>query len=133
MTFFGASTGDLLVVGAPSGISAPFSTLPPATVHLRSTALSVPPATSARAYRAAIDTPLGQKNHQKWCLSPGSMDLCNLSLFWRCTRTTLLTKRQIRRSESRSEEITAVQASTRLHAPPEGSARLPTRSHAPPW
>jgi hypothetical protein len=61
--------------------------------------------------------PLGQKNHQKWCLSPGSVDLCNLSLFRRCTRTTLLTKRQIRRSESRSEEITAVQASTRLHAP----------------
>jgi hypothetical protein len=134
MTFFGAPTGDLLVVGAPSGIPAPFLTLPPATVHLRPTAPSVPPATFARAYRAAIDTPLSQKNHQKWCLSPESVDLCNLSLFRHCTCTTLLTKRQIRRSESRSEEITAVQASTRLHAPPEGSARLPTRfmrSHAP--
>jgi hypothetical protein len=136
MTFFGALTGDLLVVGAPSGILAPFPALPPAAAHLRLTTPSVPPATSARAYRAATDTPLGQKNHQKWCLSPGLVDLCNLSLFRRCTHTTLLTKRQIRRSESRSEEITAVQASTRLHAPPEGSARLPTRftrSHAPPW
>jgi hypothetical protein len=183
MTFLGALTGDLLVVGAPSGIPAPFPALLPAAAlfrptapsmrysrssfrrsfrrppfsgrprrqcgipalplallptaaHLRPTAPSVPPATSARAYRAATDTPLGQKNHQKWCLSPGSVDLCNLSLFRRCTRTTLLTKRQIRRSESRSEEITAVQASTRIHAPPEGSARLATRftrSHAPPW
>jgi hypothetical protein len=127
MTFFGAPTGNLLVVGTPSGIPAPFPTLPLATVHLRPTAPSVPPATSARAYRAAIDTPLGQKNHQKWCLSPGSVDLCNLSLFRHCTCTMLLTKRQIRRSESRFEEITAVQASTRLNAPPEGSARLPPR------
>jgi hypothetical protein len=118
------------------GIPALPLALLPTAAHLRPTAPPIPPATSARAYRAATDTPLGQKNHQKWCLSPGSVDLCNLSLFRRCTRTTLLTKRQIRRSESRSEEITAVQASTRLHAPPEGSARLPTRftrSHVPPW
>jgi hypothetical protein len=117
------------------GIPALPLALLPTAAHLRPTAPPIPPATSARAYRAATDTPLGQRNHQKWCLSPGSVDLCNLSLFRRCTRTTLLTKRQIRRSESRSEEITAVQASTRLHAPPEGSARLPTRftrSHAPP-
>jgi hypothetical protein len=116
------------------GIPALPLALLPTAAHLRPTAPPIPPATSARAYRAATDTPLGQRNHQKWCLSPGSVDLCNLSLFRRCTRTTLLTKRQIRRSESRSEEITAVQASTRLHAPPEGSARLPTRftrSHAP--
>jgi hypothetical protein len=110
----------------------------PMAAHLRPTAPPIPSATSARAYRAATDTPLGQKNHQKWCLSPGSVDLCNLSLFRRCTRTTLLTKRQIRRSESRSEEITAVQASTSLHAPPEGSAfcqrasRAPTRLHGDP-
>jgi hypothetical protein len=96
--------------------------------HLWPTAPPIPPATSARAYRATTDTHLGQENHQKWCFSPGSVDLCNLSLFRRCTRTTLLPKRQIRRFESRSEEITAVQASTRLHAPPEGSACLPTRS-----
>jgi hypothetical protein len=136
MTFFGAPPGDLLVVGTPSGIPTPFLVLPLAIAHLRPIALSVPLATSARAYRAATDTPLGQKNHQKWCLSPISVDLCNFRLFRRCTRTTLLPKRQIRRSESRSEEIIAVQASTRLHAPPEGSACLParfTRSHALPW
>jgi hypothetical protein len=136
MTFFGAPTGDLLVVSASSGIPTPFPALPPAVAHLRQTAPSVPPRTSARAYRTTADTPLGQKNHQKWCLSPGSVDLCNLSIFRRCTRTTLLPKRQIRGSEFRSEEITAVQASTRLHAPPEGFAYLPThftRTHAPPW
>ena len=38
-----------------------------------------PPATSARASRAVTETPLDQKNHQKWCLSPGSEDMCNLS------------------------------------------------------
>jgi hypothetical protein len=114
MTFFGAPTSDLLVVGAPSGIPAPFPALPPTVAHFRPIAPSVPPATFARAYRAATDALLGQKNHQKWCLNPGSVDLCNLSLFWRCTCTMLLPKRQIRRSKSRSEEITAVQASTHL-------------------
>jgi hypothetical protein len=141
------------------GIPALPLALLPMAAHLRPTAPPIPPATSARVYRAATDTPLGQKNHQKWCLSPGSVDLCNLSLFRCCTRTTLLTKRQIRRSESRSEEITAVQASTRpqkdlpfanaLHALPRASmvihalpralepiCPLPTRftrPHAPPW
>jgi hypothetical protein len=120
------------------GIPALPLALLPMAAHLRPTAPPIPPATSARAYRAATNTPLGQKNHQKWCLSPGSVDLCNLSLFRRCTRTMLLTKRQIKRFESRSEEITAVQASTRLHAPPEGSAvcqrasRAPTRLHGDP-
>jgi hypothetical protein len=135
MTFFGAPTGDLLVVGAPSGIPTPFPALPPTAAHLRLTAPSVPPATSTRAYRTATDTPLGQKNHQKWYLSPGSVDLCNLSLFWRCTRTTLLPKRQIRRSESRSEEITAVQASTRLQKDLpvcQRASRAPTRRHGDP-
>jgi hypothetical protein len=89
-----------------------------------------------QAYRTATETPLGQKNYQKWCLNPGSMDLCNFSPFQCCTCTTLLPKRHIRHSESRSEEITAVQASTRLHVRPEGSVSLQarlTRSHTPPW
>jgi hypothetical protein len=98
MMFFDAPTGDLLVVGTPSGIPAPF----PAAAHLRPTAPSVPPATSVRAYCATTDTPLGQKNHQNWCLGLRSVDLCNLSLFRHYTHTTLLSKRQIRRSESRS-------------------------------
>jgi hypothetical protein len=115
--------------------------LPLTTAHLRPTAPSVPPTTSAQAYSAATNTPLGQKNHQKWCLGLGSVDLCNLNLFWRCTRTTLLAKSQIRRSESRFEEITAVQASTRLqkdlsicqcasraHMRRHGDPHAPTRS-----
>jgi hypothetical protein len=135
MTFFSAPTGDLLVIGAPSGIPAPFSALPLAAAHLRPTAPLVPPATSARAYRVATDTPLGQKNHQKWCLSPKSVDMCNLSLFRRCTCTTLLPKRQIKRSKSRSEEITAVQASTRLQKDLpicQRASRSPTRRHGDP-
>jgi hypothetical protein len=39
-----------------------------------------------RAYHAATETSVGQNNHQKWCLSPGSVDLCNLSPFRHCTR-----------------------------------------------
>jgi hypothetical protein len=118
------------------GIPALPSSLLPAAAHLRPTAPPVPPAAFSRAYCTATETPLGQKNYQKCCLSLGSVDLCNFSPFWRCTRTTLLPKPQIRRSESRSEEITAVQASTRLHGSLEGSASLQTRltrSHAPPW
>jgi hypothetical protein len=118
------------------GIPALPSALLPAAAHLWLTAPPVPPATFARAYRTATETPLGQKNYQKWCLNPGSMDLCNFSPFQCCTCTTLLPKRHIRHSESRSEEITAVQASTRLHVRPEGSVSLQARlmrSHTPPW
>jgi hypothetical protein len=117
------------------GIPALPLALLPTAAHLRPTAPPIPPATSARAYRATTDTHLGQENHQKWCFSPGSVDLCNLSLFRRCTRTTLLPKRQIRRSESRSEEITAVQASTRLQKDLpvcQRASRAPTRHHGDP-
>jgi hypothetical protein len=41
MTFFGALTGDLLVVGAPSGIPAPFPALLPAAALFRPTAPSM--------------------------------------------------------------------------------------------
>jgi hypothetical protein len=80
----------------------------------RPTVPLVPSAAFARAYRTTTDTPLGQKNYQKWCLGLGSVDLCNFSPFRRCMRTTLLPKQQIRRSESKSEEITAIQASMRV-------------------
>jgi hypothetical protein len=46
----------------------------------------------------------GQNNHQKWCLSLGTVDMRNLSQF---------------------------RAFTRLHAPPEGSVHLSTHLHAP--
>jgi hypothetical protein len=118
-----------LVDCAASGVLA----LPPVLLlvatHLRPTAPSVPPATFALAYCAATETPLGQKNHQKWCLGPESVDLYNLSPFQHCTRITLLPKQQIRCSESRSEEI-----SRRLsfHAPTHASKRICQFANAPP-
>jgi hypothetical protein len=46
-----------------------------------SSALRAPPAVAARANCATTVTPLGQNNHQKWCLGPGLVELCSLSQF----------------------------------------------------
>ena len=102
LTFFGAPSGDFLVISAQSGTPAPFLALFSAAAQLRPTASSsditapppvllpaaaqlwpttppVSPAASTQAYHAVTISPLSQKNHQKWCLDSELMDLCNLN------------------------------------------------------
>jgi hypothetical protein len=135
---------DLATIGVP----APPPKLLSTAINLQPTAPPVPLAASARAYRASIETPLGQKNHQKWCLGPKLVDLCNLSPFWHCTRLHAPPAVAVvpphaphsspgnksNTAESRSEEISTVQAPTSNHTPPEGSIRHSRASrviHAP--
>jgi hypothetical protein len=124
-----------LVDRAASGVPTLPQALLPSTAHLRLTALSVPPATSAQAYHATTETPLGQKNHQKWCLGH-KLVICAISSYSDVARAPRSSPND--RSNALSPDpkrSAAVQASTHLHAPSEGPASLPThftRSYAPP-
>jgi hypothetical protein len=140
---FGAPSGDLFLevfsrLRAPKRVfrskSLPLLQIYRSVEDPPSSALRAPPVVAARANRATTATPLGQNNHQKWCLSLVRVDLRNISQFRASTRPPRATTAPPRaatsaRSESSSVHLTDPPTTVRSppRTPPSDSSRASTR------